>query len=57
MSLPLLHGGLTPEAEADPMGWVSFPRALENGLRIVLAAEVWYDVEGKGMGSRQRLPE
>lgn len=55
MSLPLLHGGLTLEAEADPMDF--FSSALENGLRIVLATEVWCDIEGKGTGSRQRLPE
>lgn len=28
--------------------WISFPHALENGLRSVLAAEVWGYIEGRG---------
>lgn len=31
--------------------WISFPHALENGLRRVLAAEVWGYIEGRGRGA------
>ena len=31
--------------------WISLPRALENELRIVLAVEVWCDVEGRERGA------